>query len=69
MSAIPEDTARRLCDQIRQANRGRWYSFYCWWCWGCVTFTGGEPAKMCFANKPGNRGCSQVNARYDRSKA
>ena len=66
-SPIPEDVATRLCAEISAANRGKWYTFNGLWCWGCVTFTGGDPAKRCFYHPPDFRGCAQVNARYDRS--
>lgn len=64
--AIPWDTALRLCAAIRAENRHKWYTPNGMMCRGCVAFSEGNPAKMCFANKPGNRGCYQVNARYDR---
>jgi hypothetical protein len=63
--SIPDDVALRLCEEIRQGNRGKWYTVNGLWCWGCAQFSG-EPAKRCFANpkSPGNRGCAQVNARF-----
>jgi len=33
-----------------------------------LTFTKGDPAKMCVSGKPGYRGCNLVNARYDRQR-
>jgi hypothetical protein len=63
--AIPYDVASRLCEEIRAEQRGKWYRWTAWWCWGCERFTQGDPAKMCFANDPQNRGCAQVNARYE----
>jgi len=65
MNAISQDVALKLCTEISAANRGKWYTFNGLWCWGCVKFSG-EIAKRCFANQPDNRGCAQVNARYDR---
>lgn len=62
--AIDRETARQLCREIRQENRNKWYRWTAWWCWGCVRFSGGED-QMCFANHPENRGCAQVNARYE----
>jgi len=66
---IPGDAALRLCKEIRDENRGKWYRWTAWWCWGCETFCQGDPEKMCVANHPGNRGCAQVNTRYDRQVA
>ncbi len=63
---IPPEVAARLCQEVRAANRGRWYTFHGLWCWGCATFTGGDVHKRCWNNGPEHRGCAQVNARYDR---
>lgn len=68
-SAIPHDVALQLCAAIRTENRHKWYTASGMMCRGCVKFSGGDPAKMCFASHPDNRGCYQVNARYDREHA
>ncbi|HEY4691428.1 MAG TPA: hypothetical protein VIK33_19120 [Anaerolineae bacterium] len=68
MDAIPHEVAVRLCEEIRRENRGKWLSAARWQCWGCVTFTQGDPAKMCLNNQPGYRGCQLINARYDRQR-
>jgi hypothetical protein len=65
VDAIPKEVAYRLCEEIRAENRRKRVSFGAMQCWGCVTFTAGNPDKMCVANKPGYRGCSLVNARYE----
>ncbi len=65
MSAIPQETALQLCAAIRAENRHKWYTPGGMMCRGCVKFSRGDPAKMCFASSPDNRGCYQVNARYD----
>jgi hypothetical protein len=31
-----------------------------------MTFSKGDPAKMCLSSQPGYRGCYQINALYDR---
>jgi hypothetical protein len=66
---IPKEVALKLCEQIREKNRRRWYSFYGIWCWFCHRFAKGNPDKLCFSNRPDNRGCHQVNKRYDKVKA
>ncbi len=66
---IPKEVALALCAKIRSENRGKWYTFNGLWCLGCAKFSGGDPAKMCVSNAPDCRGCLQVNARYDRSRA
>jgi hypothetical protein len=63
MDAIPYETATQLCEQIRQENRKKLYTFNGMWCWGCATFTK-EIGQRCFNNAQGCRGCSQVNGRF-----
>ncbi len=63
--AIPWDTALRICAAIWAENRRRWYTPAGMMCRGCMKFSAGDPAKRCFASHPDNRGCYQVNARYD----
>ncbi|MFB3890099.1 MAG: hypothetical protein ACE14S_11455 [Candidatus Bathyarchaeia archaeon] len=57
---IPWETALELCGEIRKKKAGRLFTQ----CWGCVRFSKGEAAKMCFASRPHNRGCRLVNKRY-----
>ena len=64
--AIPDETALRLCEEILAENRDKWWTVNGLWCRGCVRFSGGDPGKRCWANVPGNRGCTQVNERYHR---
>ena len=61
---IPKDVAFRLCEEIREENRGKWYRWTAWMCWGCTTFTKGDVHKMCVGSQPSCRGCVQVNARF-----
>lgn len=66
MDTIPRDMALQLCNEIREENRGKWYSFAWVQCWGCTKFSKGNPDKMCFSNKEGYRGCHLVNKRHDK---
>jgi len=66
--AIPQATAWQICAEIRQENRGKWYTFNGLFCWGCVRFTNGDLTKMCVSAGPDYRGCAQVNARYDQRR-
>ncbi len=69
MNNIPKDQALAICEEIRAENRRKWYTYQAWWCWGCTTFTKGDSDKRCFANNnPDNRGCLQVNQRFDRTQ-
>jgi hypothetical protein len=58
---IPADEAAKLCSEIRNEKDVRLFSQR----WGCMRFSKGDTAKMCFSSKPYNRGCSLVNKRYD----
>ncbi len=63
--AIPWETALQLCTSIQAENRRKWYTAGGMMCRGCLRFSKGDLAKRCFANDPDNRGCYQVNARFD----
>ncbi len=66
---IPYDVAVRTCEEVQAANLKKFpLDFNRVWCWGCRTFTKGEAGKMCWANVPGNRGCGQINERYDKNE-
>ncbi len=58
---IPKEEAKKLCSEIRAEKGVRIFSQ----CWGCLRFSKGDTTKMCFSNKPDNRGCNLVNKRYD----
>jgi len=64
MNAISKEVALRLCEEVRHENRRKWFSAARWQCWGCVTFTGGNPDKMCLRTKEGYDGCALVNRRH-----
>jgi hypothetical protein len=68
-SAIPRDVAMRLCAEIREEYRGKWYTFNGLWCLGCVAASKGDPTKMCWYRPPDHQGCGQVNARLTRQQA
>jgi len=59
--AIPKDVALQLCSEIRAEKKVKLFTQ----CWGCVKFSKGDPAKMCFSSRTDNRGCGIVNKRYD----
>lgn len=65
MTAISQSQALTICSQLQSENHRKWFTYQAWWCWGCTTFTRGDAAKRCFANAPENRGCEQVNRRFD----
>jgi hypothetical protein len=67
VAPISQENALALCQQIRAENANQFWSTVAWQCWGCMKFSKGNPAKMCFSNAPDNRGCQWVNQRYDQS--
>ena len=66
LTPIPKDTALQLCAEIREKSGGKWWTLAGMQCAGCLRFSKGDPAKMCVMNRPDNRGCKLVNARFDR---
>jgi len=61
LNHISKDMALQICTEIRQENRGKWYTFARLQCWGCTTFSKDNPAKMCLSSQDG---CNLVNKRY-----
>jgi hypothetical protein len=66
--AIPKEVAFRLCEQIREENRGKWYRWTAWMCWGCTTFCKDDMSRMCVGSRSDHRGCMQVCARFAQQK-
>ncbi len=66
MEPMPLEVALGLCEEIREETRGKLLSWARLQCWGCMTFSKGEPAKMCLGGSPDGRGCNLVDARYAR---
>ena len=65
-TGMSRNLALRLCEEERLQNRRKWFTAARWQCWGCITFSKGEPDKMCFSSKPDFSGCALVNRRYER---
>lgn len=68
MNTIPREIALQICGEIRRENRRKWFSASRWQCWGCVTFTKGDPDKMCLRAQEGYSGCVLINKRYARQQ-
>ena len=64
VAEIPAGEALELCRAIYAENRGKWYTFNGLWCTFCGRFSTTETVR-CYANAPGNRGCSQVVRRWE----
>ncbi|MFB0563956.1 MAG: hypothetical protein ACETWM_22380 [Candidatus Lokiarchaeia archaeon] len=64
--AIHKDIALQLCEEIREENARKKFGSGKMMCWGCIKATKDNIEGRCvFANEL-NRGCSQVNKRYDK---
>jgi hypothetical protein len=63
--SISKDEALRLCETIRRENEAKRISLWKIQCVFCQRFAGGDPGKLCYAANERNRGCPQVNKRYD----
>ena len=62
---ISLDEAKRLCEEIRtEFSENQWHTSAARWCWSCQEQTEGDPANRAFIQKPGNRGCILINARF-----
>ncbi len=64
--AIPKDIALQLCEEIREESARKKFGSGKMMCWGCIKATKDNIKGRCvFANEL-NRGCSQINKRYDK---
>ncbi len=61
---IPLDVASQLCAEIRAEAEENWHTASARWCWHCRRTYEGRKNFKGFRQKPGNRGCILVNARY-----
>ena len=65
-NTIPRGVALELCKQIREENERKLFGFGKTQCSFCYKFAKDNASKFCiFANEL-NRGCSQVNKRYEK---
>ena len=60
---IPKDVAIRLCEEIQQEHRGKWYTLAAWFCPVCAKLSSDEGLPGCLAS---DDGCWMVNRRYAR---
>lgn len=68
---IPDEIAKKLCQEIRLKNKGKYWKWQYWICWGCNIAAGGnfekaaDFTKRCAGSSGDSRGCSQVNKVFD----
>lgn len=64
---IPAEIARQLCSDIRAEAEKNWHTASARWCWQCRRSYEDRGRVIGYQQKPGNRGCLLVNARYAKS--
>jgi len=63
---IPEEIAIQICQEIRESNKKKRFSFGKMQCWGCSKFSK-ETKETCIYRAGENmRGCQLVNKVYDK---
>ena len=62
--SIPLEVALQICSDIRKEAHLNWDSPTARWCWSCQKSSEGDPQKIAYKKKPGNRGCHLINIRY-----
>lgn len=63
---IPREIALKLCEEIRKENERKRFGIGKTQCWGCYKFAKEDSSKLCIFTNEMNRGCSQVNKRYEK---
>lgn len=61
---IRRATTERLCTEIRDINRLKWWTRNRLWRWVCVRLAKADTSELRFGRRADNRGCSQVNRLY-----
>ncbi len=64
---IQEDIALQICEEIREKNKKKKFSFAKGQCWGCMKYSNkkGDIKHRCIFVKEDNRGCHLVNKVFD----
>lgn len=65
---IPKEVALKLCNEVLETNKRRWYTWSAWQCRGCIKWSRGDTDMLCFNSRLGHRGCSLINSRYDKMR-
>jgi len=62
---IPKEVALQLCEEIREENSRKLFSIWKTQCFFCYRTAQGDPERLCIFAHELNRGCPQVNRRYE----
>ncbi|TFG04448.1 MAG: hypothetical protein EU536_04610 [Promethearchaeota archaeon] len=63
---IEKELAIQLCDAIRAENEKKKLSIWKVMCYFCLKAAKGDPSKRCVCANSENRGCTQVNKRFEK---
>ncbi len=65
--AIPEQIALEICEEVREQNKKKKFSFTKGQCWGCMKYSlkKNDIKYRCIFGDENNRGCQLVNKIYD----
>jgi len=64
---IPEEIALELCEEIREANKKKKFSFAKGQCWRCMKYSEkkNDIHHRCIFGVDNNRGCHLINKIFD----
>ena len=68
MTAIPRETAIRICEKIQDDHTKKVYAVGEMQCAACIKSSKGDPEKMCFSSRKDNRGCIYINKKFDKGR-
>ena len=64
--SIDRNMAIELCEKVRAENKKKKISIWKAMCYFCIKAAKGDPTKRCLCANEENRGCTQVNKRFDK---
>ncbi len=64
---IPEGIALQICEEVREKNKQKKFSFAKGQCWGCMKYSEkkNDIRHRCIFSDENNRGCHLVNRIFD----
>ena len=64
---IPEEVALQICEEVRELNKKKKFSFTKVQCWGCMKYSQkkNDIRHRCIFSEENNRGCHLVNKIFD----
>ena len=65
-NTIPREVALELCTKIREENMGKLFGIGKTQCSFCYKLAKDDRSKLCIFANEANRGCTQINKRYQK---